>query len=193
MDGLALADALGSGQTNIRTPSVVFVTGYDDYAIQAFERAAVDYLLKPVSRIRLATTLARLSARTDAVAKSLTVRDQPLTAAPIERLPIRIDYTVRLVSTDEIHAASAHGKRVHVVTADATYPTYYSLNQLEQRLPADKFLRVHDSWIVNLAEVLEIHSLGGQNYSIRLRSFDRLIPVSRRRYANLQHRLGLRG
>ncbi len=194
MNGLSLADVLSAGQIGaeggMRPPSVVFVTGYEDYAIQAFERAAVDYLLKPVDRVRLAVTLARL------VALSVSEPAPPPATASfpiltLQRLPIRMDYAVRLVDVADVLAATAHEKRVNVITQETTYPTYYTLNQLEQRLPSDRFARVHDGWIVNLADVLEIHNLGGQTYQLRMRTVDRLVPVSRRRLAGLQQRLGL--
>ncbi len=193
IDGLALADALGAGQLGLSggasPPSVVFVTGYEEYAVQAFERAAVDYLLKPVQRTRLAVTLSRLTAPAAEVGElSMGPR---LPVPLLQRLPIRIDYAVRLVDIADVVAATAREKRVDVITRDTIYPTYYTLNQLEQRLPAERFARVHDGWIVNLGEILEIHNLGTQAYQLRLRFEGRLIPVSRRRLPQLQQRLGL--
>lgn len=187
MDGLAIADALGmERKISALPPSIVFVTGYEDYAIPAFEKAAADYLLKPVERTRLAVTLERLAAR---------IEDQTETSspvlAPLQRLPIRTDYAVRLVEINDIIAAVARDKRVEVLTPETTYPTYYTLSGLEQRLPPEHFLRVHESWIVNLTQILEIHSLGSQSYQLRLRHGTPLIPVSRRRLPLLQQRLGL--
>lgn len=190
MDGLALADTLGAGQSGLPAPLVVYVTGYEEYAIAAFEHAAVDYLLKPATRERLAVTLDRLASR-NSVEPGRPLQDSQMPAPALQRLPIRLDYAVRLVDVDDIVAATAREKRVDIVTADAVYPTYYTLGQLEARLPAERFVRVHGSWIVNLAEVLEIHNLGSQSYQIRLRSQDRMVPVSRRRLPLLQQRLGL--
>lgn len=193
MDGLALADVLAAGDIHQqgRSPAVVFVTGYEEYAVQAFERAAVDYLLKPVERERLAATLRRL--------ESLPSQDPPvpdttsvlMPVPKLQRLPIRLDYTVRLVDIADIVAANAHEKRVDIITPETVYSTYYTLVELEQRLPPELFFRVHESWIVSLAEVQEIHNLGSQIYQLRLRSGGRLVPVSRRRLPLLQKRLGV--
>ena len=193
MNGLALADALGAGQLGpsgeAPPPAVVFVTGYEEYAVQAFERAAVDYLLKPVQRTRLAATLSRLTAP---MAEAwMPSAGAALSVPTLQRLPIRMDYAVRLVDVADVVAATAREKRVDVITRDTVYSTYYTLNQLEQRLPAERFARVHDGWIVNLGEILEIHNLGAQAYQPRLRFEGRLIPVSRRRLSHLQQRLGL--
>ena len=114
-----------------------------------------------------------------------------LSIPSLQRLPIRMDYAVRLVDIADVVAATAREKRVDIITRDAVYPTYYTLSQLEQRLPAARFARVHDGWIVNLGEILEIHNLGAQTYQLRLRFEGRLIPVSRRRLPALQQRLGL--
>lgn len=194
LDGLDLADALGAGQLDEErsraAPAIVFVTGYEDYAIQAFERAAADYLLKPVRSERLNLTLKRLAAgRSSRTTHSPALADLP--APALQRLPIRLDYSVRLVDTADIIGATAHDKRVEVITRDAAYTTYYTLNQLEQRLPGEWFLRVHDSWIVNLKQIVEIHNLGGQAYQLSLQDTDRVVPVSRRRLPLLQQRLGL--
>ena len=198
MDGLALADALGAGQLGLKDtaapPSIVFVTGYEEYAVQAFERAAVDYLLKPVQRTRLAVTLERLNAglvNKAGQAAGPAAIGTSLLAPVLQRLPIRTDYAVRLVDIAEIVAATAHDKRVDIITRDMVYPTYYTLSQLELRLPQERFVRVHDGWIVSLADILEIHNLGAQTYQLRLRFENRLVPISRRRLPALQQRLGL--
>ncbi len=189
-DGLTLADTLATARTGQAGqeggPEVVFVTGYDDYAVQAFDRAAVDYLLKPAERGRLDETLRRLVSR----AETPPPPSEPA-LPPLPRLPIRTDYATRLVDIGEIVAAVARDKRVEIITPDATYSTYYTLTGLENRLPAEKFLRVHESWIVNLTMVLEIHSLGSQAYQLKLRGGVPSVPVSRRRLPQLQQRFGL--
>jgi DNA-binding LytR/AlgR family response regulator len=188
LDGMAVAEALTVASIGGSRPEIVFVTGYEDYAVQAFAQAATDYLLKPVERSRLAVTLQRLSARSENQASAGTPADS---LPPLAKLPIRTDYATRLVDLTDIIAAVARDKRVEVLTADAAYPTYYTLSGLEQRLPPEQFLRVHESWIVNLTEIVEVHSLGSQSYQLRLRHGTPLIPVSRRRLPLLQKRLGL--
>lgn len=182
MNGLVLADQLAAKDYS---PSVIFVTGYEEYAIQAFERAAVDYLLKPVARARLAVTLARLAARFSH--KSATMPEIETS----QYLPVRMNYSVRMVAFIDIIAATAREKRVDILTSDTVYSTYYTLNQLEERLPADRFVRVHGGWIVNLTEVQDLYNLGSQSYQLRLRSKDQLVPISRRRLHKLQERLGI--
>ena len=185
MDGLMLADALRAVPDAEGGPAVVFITGYEDYAVAAFERAAVDYLLKPVERPRLADTLQRLSKQASPAAALAP------SGPTLQRLPIRMDYAVRLIDVGDIVAAAAVNKHVQVITRDASYTTNYTLTQLEARLPPVLFARVHDSWIVALAEIVEIHNLGGQAYQLRMRTGGRQVPVSRRRLPLIQQRLGL--
>ena len=193
LTGLQMAEAL----THLDAPPlVVFVTGYSEYAADAFEREALDYLLKPVTPARLAKTLIRARVRlTDQQARLDAVKAIGKRAAaemePLRRLPIRGDFAVRLIRVEEILCAVAREKRVYIRTKDGgEHRTYYTLAYLESVLPSEDFLRIHDSCLVQLAEIEELLFLGGHTYEVRL-SDTHLVPVSRTRYADLQRRLGL--
>jgi DNA-binding LytR/AlgR family response regulator len=178
-------------------PLIVFVTGFSDYALEAFEYGAIDYLVKPLSEERLAGTLQRIRARVDQTspANPATQPELPIEgrAEPITRLPVRIDYAVRLLRVDDIVAASAREKRVFVLTADGVESrTYYTLTQLEQMLPPDRFARIHDSYIVSLDSVSELVYLGSHAYEVKLTNGS-MLPVGRRRFADLKRRLGMSG
>ncbi len=177
-------------------PLLVFVTGYSEHAVAAFERDALDYLVKPVDPQRLAATLVRARARLfDRKAREQLrrfVNQQATASRPIERLPIRMDYGVRLVTVDEILCAVARDRRVHIRTKQGEWPTYYSLKELEVQLPTDKFLRIHDSCLVNFQSILEVLFLGDHSYKVRLTNGE-LLPVGRTRYPELQRRMGLSG
>jgi DNA-binding LytR/AlgR family response regulator len=187
LTGLQLAAALRQSCPHVL---LVFVTGYSEHALTAFEHAALDYLVKPVATTRLAQTLARAKERLMLHPKQepLPVSELPFT--PLKRLPIRQDYSVLLPRVEEIRYALAQEKRVVVQTPEGEYRTYYTLSQLERLLPADLFLRVHDSCIANLEAVEEILYLGSHSYGIRLRGGKQL-PVSRTRFTLLQEKLGV--
>lgn len=196
LTGLQLATAL---QQSSAESLLVFVTGYSEHAVAAFEHAALDYLLKPVSPERLAQTLARARARlSDAQARTEATQRAAMSVAavtaqeqaPLQRLPIRTDYAVRLIRVEEIAAAVARDKRVYVRTDKEEFRTYYTLSQLEALLPSASFLRIHDSCVVNLNLVEEVIFLGNHTYCVRL-SDGQQMPVGRTRYAALQQRLGL--
>jgi two-component system LytT family response regulator len=199
-----------------RAPMLIFVTGYSEYAVDAFEQDALDYLVKPVAPDRLAKTLVRarerLSNQSERRQTELHVIQRIYEAAPLPRvrpsaqgpalcasrihpraftrLPVRENYTVHLIRVEEIICAIARDKRVFVQIPDGEYRTYYTLAQLETLLPADRFYRLHDSCIVNLHLIERIHFLGNHSYTVQLLNGQQL-PVGRTRYAELQIRLGL--
>lgn len=195
LTGLQLAEALHHSAANAL---IIFVTGYSEYATAAFEHAALDYLVKPVSASRLAKTLVRaraqlrLAAPPEEVSGEIAAPADPAPGECLRRLPIRKDYSVRLVRVEEILCAVAREKRVFVRTQDGDeHRTYYTLTQLEGMLPPALFLRIHDSCIVNINAVEEILFLGNHTYAVQLTEGEQL-PVGRQRYAALQQRLGLK-
>lgn len=180
LNGLRLADAL----RKLDSPPVpIFVTGYSEHAASAFERDAADYLLKPVSPERLVDALTRARRR-------LTPRVAPDTST-ISRIPVRGDYAIRLIRTDEIVCALARDRKVYLRTLDGVeHRGIHTLVQLEKLLPLQHFYRVHDSYLVALDRIEELLFLGNHDYEIRLTGGFRL-PVGRSRYTELRRRLGL--
>jgi len=175
-------------------PLLVFVTGYSEHALTAFEHDALDYLLKPITAERLAITQARARERLSKLHRRepahQAVREEPGDAVPLRSLPVRADYAVRFIPVRDILCAVARDKRVFVRTREGEFRTYYTLTQMETLLPAEYFLRIHDSSIVNLDAVTELCFLGDHTYEIRL-SNDQMLRVGRTRYADLQRRMGL--
>lgn len=192
LTGLQLAEALHQSSED---SLLIFVTGYSEYAADAFEHAALDYLMKPVSPVRLAKTLVRARERlADVQARARMAeeveREVTRESGRLQRLPIRQDYAVRLARVENILYAVAREKRVFVRLDGSEYRTYYTLAQLENLLPSDLFLRIHDSAIVNVNAVEELTYLGNHTYGIVLSNGDQL-PVSRSRYRDVQEHFGL--
>lgn len=142
-------------------PQVVFVTAYDEFAVHAFERAAADYVLKPVNDARLARTIERLRERlapsgapTD-LSQLLAQMRALLPAAPAqERLAtIRaaVGNNVRLIALADVAYFQAVDKYVNVVTADGEALIRLSLKELLPQLDQDRFCQIHRSTIVNMA------------------------------------------
>jgi len=170
-------------------PMVIFVTGFSEHAAKAFEHAAFDYLLKPVTPERLALTMARVRKNlTMASPKTSPIKDEELT--PLARLPVRTDYAIKLIRVEEIDCAVARDKKVYVKTSNAEQKTYYTLSQLEHLLPPALFMRVHASVIVRLSAIEELNFLGNHTYSVKLAG-SVVLPVGRNQFAELQRRLGV--
>ena len=184
LDGLELAGFL-SGLP--RSPALVFVTAYEEYAIRAFELRADEYLMKPVRPERLRETLDRVQRR---------LRYEPASApqepaARLERLPVEAAGRTVLVDLSDIRFAEARDDVVYVKTAEQVYPTRFSLHELERRLPNPPFLRIHRAFLVNLKNVVEIRPYFNGAYL--LKTNDRQgteLTVSRGHVKNLRSLLG---
>lgn len=158
MTGLDVIAAIGAQ----RMPATIFVTAYEQYAVRAFEANAVDYLVKPFSRERFATTLqrakSRLSAAGDAQARilqaleSLRQRDEYL-----ERIAVRVDEHVIFVAVDDIVWIKANRNTVQIHLTDRIHELRETMAALAARLDPRRFARVHRSAIVNVRRVRTIH------------------------------------
>ncbi|MCV2369954.1 LytR/AlgR family response regulator transcription factor [Roseateles oligotrophus] len=143
---------------------IVFVTAYDQYAIDAFEAGAVDYLLKPLSMPRLFTTISRLKARLQEapadlgdVLDKLTQEPRGAGLAPA-RAPLRwinasVGQTLRLLTVDEVLYFQADTKYTRVVTRDAEALIRKPLKELAEELDAQQFWQIHRSTLVNVAAI----------------------------------------
>jgi len=190
MTGMQAAAALENFDP---APNVVFVTGYSEYAIEAFERNAFDYLIKPVAPERLALTLDRALRKIELDRPTVPpVHSQELRPplGQLQRLPVRTDYSIKLLRLEEIESAVSREKRVYVRTNGVEHRTYYTLTQLEVLLPPDDFVRIHASAMVRLSLIESVNFLGNHTYSVTLSS-GLVLPIGRTYYADLQSRLGL--
>jgi len=179
-----LADRLEPGA---RPPAIVFVTAYDEFALEAFELAAVDYLLKPVSAERLARSVVRLKnalaqpAGLDAlVAQLRAVMSAPAGAEPLRHIQAGIGNTVRMIPLEEVCYFRAGDKYTAVATRDGGEALIRTpLKELVARLPAERFRQVHRGIIVNLDEVAEALRDDAGRMSLRLKRRKETLPVSR--------------
>jgi DNA-binding LytR/AlgR family response regulator len=191
LTGMQIASAIAHLDS---PPVVVFVTGYSEHALPAFEHGALDYLVKPVSADRLMVTLARARERlSDRRARAEAQRSAIEQAGALPRLrslPVRGDYAVKFIALDKILCILARDKKVFARTDTGEFRTFYTLTQLESLLPPDRFLRIHDSAVANLDAIVELSFLGDHAYEARLTNGERL-RVGRTRYADLQRHLGL--
>ena len=152
-------------------PAVVFVTAYDQYAVQAFEANALDYLLKPVEPARLAATLERVRAqraqgtgneKLEAVLRALgRERHAP-------RLAVKSGEGTQLVRVAEIDWIEAAGNYLCVRAAGQTHVVRETLTQMETRLDPARFVRIHRSRIVNIDRITHLSPLFNGDHSVKL-------------------------
>ena len=176
-------------------PVVIFCTAHTAHAVAAFDVGAIDYLLKPIDAARLRKALERARDRdarrryADELSRLKGGNDQP--DKPLDRLALPTRQGIVLLDPLAVSHAELDGELVTVHTADAQYLSAMSLQDLESRLPGDRFARVHRRAIVNLEHVvrLEPNEVGG--YTARTRN-GRAVEISRQAARDLRKRLGLR-
>ena len=177
-----------------RAPLVIFVTAYDDYAIQAFERSALDYLLKPIDPQRFAIALerarSRLQERADGrigrdLARLIATRgvDGRETTARTDRITFRDGSRLIVLERVEIEWIGAEDDYIRVHTARKTYLVRETLSSVEQRLDPTSFVRIHRSTVVNVGVVREVVQAANHDAVVVLRSGERLRASRRYREA----------
>ncbi|MBB3118778.1 LytR/AlgR family response regulator transcription factor [Pseudoduganella violacea] len=189
--GLEAAEELSEHWDDVKPfPQIVFVTAYDEYALQAFEREAADYVLKPIGDERLARTVARLRQRLQAKPASggmdeLLAQLRALTAAPVapaaERLSLiraAVGNQVRLIPINEVVFFEALDKYVNVVTADGEALIRTSLKELLPQLDSQQFWQVHRGTIVNSACVASSVRDESGKLTLNLRNREEKLRVS---------------
>ena len=182
-DGLEVVRSLRSPR-----PKIVFCTAYDDYAVDAFELHAVDYLLNPVTRIRLAHCIERLR-QTPAAEWDVAVERVAASEGTVAtRFLARSGSKYRVVTQNEVEYFSFEDGLSVLHTATGRYIMDPTLNVLETRLDPNQFFRVSRGVIVRLDSLLEVSPLTGGFGEVHLRSGARL-QVSRRRFRQLLERL----
>ena len=149
-------------------PLLVFVTAFDEHAVRAFDLNAVDYLLKPYDRDRLAKTLQRLRERRGAAPARSAVQTARAQTRSSERLLVPRGEQLELIAADSIHWLEADDNYVHVHTASAHYLVRRTLADLLEQL-GERFVRIHKSTAVNLAEIATLAPLFKGDHEVRLR------------------------
>jgi DNA-binding LytR/AlgR family response regulator len=176
LDGVELARVVGRFAER---PHIVFVTAYDDRAVDAFELQAVDYLMKPVRADRLAEAVRR--AASAGTADHLGEDD--------ETIAVELAGVTRFVRRSQVRYVEAQGDYARLHTAAESHLLRTTLAELEERWSAAGFVRIHRSTLVALGHIDEIRLVDGR-YAVRVGDIE--LPVSRRHSRDLRDRLARR-
>ena len=175
-------------------PALVFVTAYDQYAVQAFEAQAVDYLLKPVLPERLARTVARLQERLaqrlpppQQLEEAMGQLRQLLGSAaaeasaepPLTVIQASVGNSIRMVPLSEVLVFEAADKYLRVLTADHEYLIRTALRELLPRLDPAEFWQIHRGTVVRASAIDSVNRDEAGKLSMRLRERPESLPVSR--------------
>jgi DNA-binding LytR/AlgR family response regulator len=173
---------------------LVFVTAYDQYAVQAFSHGVLDYLVKPVEPSRLATTVARLQERLRAAQPALNTEEllrqlaaslqRSAAPAPLRWVRASVGQTVRLIAVDDIDFLRSEEKYTMIAWRDdAGQPREavirMPLKELVAQLDPSRFAQVHRSVVVNLRAIAHVTRGLNETADIHLKGRDEVLPVSR--------------
>ena len=176
-DGFAVVHAVGAE----RMPPIIFVTAHDQYAIRAFEIAAIDYLLKPVTEERFDLAFKRAIGRLrgaphEDATKQLMVMLDAIANPPrqLERFAVRSGENTFFVPVNEVDWIEAFQNYVRLHVGAATHLLHVPMNTIEGVLDSNRFLRIHRSHIVNVRRIAQLSSITHGQYALELKSGQRL-------------------
>jgi len=195
MTGFEVVEAVGAD----KMPVTIFVTAYDQFALRAFEVAAVDYLVKPFDDERFAQALARarktielqdMERFTRQLASLMNANaDAPKKTEYLDRIPVEMRGQLRVVPVSKIDYITASGAYAELHAAGRTFAVRERMQTLEEKLDPNVFFRVHRSAIVRLDLIDVVLRAPGGDYAVKLKDGTEL-PLSRSRRETLEDRLG---
>ena len=172
-------------------PAVIFTTAFDEYAIKAFEVNAVDYLLKPIEKSRFDQAMEKLPAK---LAKNQTSNElletASLSPAQNSRIVVKTAGVIKIIPVEALNYIEADDDYVKLNTTEGNFQKNKTMNFFEQTLDSTQFIRIHRSYIINLAQVTKIELKEKDSYVVLLKS-DIWLPVSKTGYVKLKAALGL--
>ncbi|AXY77875.1 DNA-binding response regulator [Paraflavitalea soli] len=127
-------------------PKVIFTTAYMEYAVEAFELEAVDYLLKPITFERFIKAIQKVVAPKE-------VASLAQAQAPGDAIFIKVQKRLLRIAYPDIFYIEGFGDYIKVVTANAVHTSYFSLNKIGELLPEQQFIRIHKSFIINVGHI----------------------------------------
>ncbi len=186
MNGVEAARCIG------RRAQVVFVTAFENYAVEAFKQGALDYVVKPLDEDRLADTVARLRERLDqspaaapadvdallqSIAQQLKIQAAP--QARLNFIKASVGNSVRMIPVDEVVYFRSDTKYTLVVWAAGEALIRKTIKELADELDTEKFAQVHRSIIVNLSQVSHVQSGANETANLSLKGRAEQLPISR--------------
>ncbi|KMN38653.1 MULTISPECIES: LytR/AlgR family response regulator transcription factor [Lysinibacillus] len=174
-NGLDLAKQL---LLNAQRPEIIFATAYDDYALQAFEVNAFDYILKPFEAERVQTAVEKLLAKKRAAQAKTMEELKASQLDKLDKLTVYANDRILLLKIQDILYCTSEDSKTVVVTEQGRFFASESLAALEKRLTLKGFVRVHRAYIVNLEHIVELEPWSSSKFNLIVHN-RHSIPVSR--------------
>jgi len=188
MPGMSGLEVISQYKGGEHVPVFIFVTAFDEHAIQAFEAGAIDYLLKPVSQQRLmkAVEKAQRLARNHAENVETVARIQETVAAPnrsTRRIVGRLGKEYYLLGSEEVLAFQAEGELVWIITQKQRFLATQSLKSIQEKLNGLNFQRIHRNALVNLDHVRKMAAMSSQRWLLTLSNGQEFVVSKRQAHS----------
>ncbi|MCB0819328.1 MAG: response regulator [Bacteroidetes bacterium] len=190
LDGFELLELLDPA------PEIIFTTAFDQYAIKAFDKSAVDYLLKPFDKVRFSRAISKFRERqSNKIPAQVNSNNKLLDTIQseqeeIERIAVKSGSEIRIIPINNIRYLEAYDDYVKIFTPDDMFLKKQTLSYYEQVLPQEQFVRIHRSVLLNIQELNRIEQAEKENHWVILKDQTRL-NVSRSGYQKLRQSLNL--
>ncbi|HRP89037.1 MAG TPA: LytTR family transcriptional regulator DNA-binding domain-containing protein [Edaphocola sp.] len=175
-----------------KKPLTIFTTAFDEYAVQAFEVNAIDYLLKPIEPQRLQQAIEKLKDKLSLAPQSINnpLHQLPFLLEQSQRVVVKELGEIKIIPNEQILFVEASDDYIKIQTKDKYYLKNQTMSRIEQQLPVQQFIRIHRSFIVNSNYIHKIELLGKEQYTLLLTTGKNL-PISKTGYIKLKSFLGI--
>lgn len=174
-----------------KMPFIVFVTAYNEYAVEAFEREALDYILKPASKERIVKSIERIKKLNKINGKIFIDKVSNVSkenSLPISRVIIKNGTEINIINVDDIMYIKAEDDYIRIFTKERAYLKNGSLGEIENKIDKQMFLRVHRSYIININFLRKIEPYL-KDSKIAILEGRIKIPISKSGFLNLKGKL----
>ncbi|MCY6483321.1 LytTR family DNA-binding domain-containing protein [Clostridium aestuarii] len=178
IDGMELGRIINNFEKKI---IIVFITAYKEYAVDAFEVEAFDYILKPYSEKRIVNTLKRLEKEFN----------ETINRCINNKITLKKNNKLWVVDVCDICYCEASERETIIYTCKNTYVENSSISEFYKKLPKNNFFRSHRSYVINLDKITEIIPWFNNTYMVKFKELDEEIPVSRNNINDFKHLMGI--
>lgn len=173
-------------------PHIIFTTAFEEYALKAFEKNAVDYLLKPISEDRFNQAIQKFYSlyNTQQKQESINALKQDLEEETLERIVVKNGMQIKLIPVQQIIFLEAYDDYVKIHTKDGMYLKNKTMSSFEKQLDPKQFVRVHRSYIIKVDQLSKIEPMEKDSYKAILLNGEK-VSISKSGYARLKQTIGL--
>lgn len=191
LNGIQLAEEI----LNLRLKTcVIFATAYDEYALEAFKKNAIDYLLKPYDQDQVCNALRKVKEQKEQqlnYENLMEVKIHSRLDRTVKRLPIWKEDRIIFVPVDEIIFCKVDAGEIKIQTSQEEYTLAGTLSSLEMKLPSQLFLKTHRAYVVNISKIVEVSPYFNHTLLVKVEGSNEEIPVSRSNVKEFKERLGI--